>query len=87
MVGWTGLEQGANALQGNNKYTQGLSTDTVRSGGDIRLNFLTMSIFPTFVSPGVDTVDPAGHSRNHVINVNMVGHGPGAAYEDAAWVP
>ncbi len=41
MVGWTGLEQGANALQGNNKYTQGLSTDTVRSGGDIRLNFLT----------------------------------------------
>ena len=50
-------------------------------------NDQTMSIFPTFVSPGVDTVDPAGHSRNHVINVNMVGHGPGAAYEDAAWVP
>jgi len=69
--------------QGISSTTKGLGTDAVQSSGDNQ----TMSIFPTFVSPGVDTVDPAGHSRNHVINVNMVGHGPGAAYEDAAWVP
>ena len=48
---------------------------------------LQMSIIPALVSPGVDMVDPAGHSRNHIVNVNMVGHGPGATYEDAAWVP
>ncbi len=46
-----------------------------------------MSIFPALVSPGVNTVAPTGHSRNRVINVNMVGHGPGATYEDATWVP
>ena len=47
----------------------------------------TMSIFPALISPGVNTVDPAGRSRNRIVNVNMVGHGPGAAYEDAMWVP
>ncbi len=46
-----------------------------------------MSIFPALVSPSVNTADPAGHSRNHIINVNMVGHGPGATYENATWVP
>ena len=45
------------------------------------------SIFPALISPGVNTVDLAGHSRNCVVNVNMVGHGPGAAYEDPTWVP
>ena len=45
-----------------------------------------MSIFPALVFPGVNIVDPTGCSRNCVVNVNMVGHGPGAAYEDATWV-
>ncbi len=48
---------------------------------------LRTSIFPALVSPDVDAEDPAGRDRKRVVNVKTVGHGSGAVYGDAAWVP